>query len=137
MNVLYLIIALCYLAIRPNERYDLVGPCAIDGFLSKIVIIELYRVLLRSMGSTHFWPNTVHLQSVVFKWTQWNISQATTILPAFSLKSIDRVFSFQNILQNILVFSMIILGWMYVEIKLFKSGEQIHFCLPLMSDHHK
>ena len=39
-----------------------------------IDIIELYRVILRSMGSTHFWPITIHLQSLVgatiFKWTQ-------------------------------------------------------------------
>ena len=49
-----------------------------------------YRVVLRSMGSTHFWPITIHWQSVVgatiFKWIQWNMSQATKILPAFSLK---------------------------------------------------
>ena len=63
-------------------------------------IIELYRVLLRSMGSTQFWSITIHLRSVVgatiFKWTPWNISQATAILPSFSLKSIDRVLSFKK-----------------------------------------
>ena len=35
------------------------------------------------------------------------MSQATTISPALSLKSIDRVISFHKILQNILVFSII------------------------------
>ena len=51
------------------------------------------------------------LQSVVgatnFKWNQWNVSQATTILSAISLKSINLVISFHKILQNILVFSII------------------------------
>ena len=74
-------------------------------------LIELYRVLLRSMELTHFWQITIHLQSVVgatiCNWHQWNMSQATTILPALSLKSIDRVISFHKISQNILVFSII------------------------------
>ena len=64
-----------------------------------------------SIGSTHFWPITIHLQPVVsatiFNWTQWNISQATKILSAFSLKSIECVVSLNKTLQNILVFSII------------------------------
>ena len=75
-------IAVCRLNSRPGNMFVLISFNLLLFKLLKMAIqtlgadvnIELYRVLLCSMGSIHFWPITIHLQSVVgatiFKWIQ-------------------------------------------------------------------
>ena len=87
----------CYSKCKPvcQLRYTYVWHIFCSDMLYHVAHVRRFYILQSVVGATNF------------KWNQWNMSQATTILSAISLKSINRVISFHKILQNILVFSII------------------------------